>query len=85
MMRLRLLCRYIYTNKRVNNAKQIKRTIFTIQRRSVKARRYNNTNNKSRSKKNADKLKIEALQLEILELKKELDKYKPKTIKVIRN
>ena len=36
-------------------------------------------------KKSADKLKIEALELEILELKKELIKYKPKTIKVVRS
>ena len=40
---------------------------------------------KAAPKKSADKQKIEALELEILELKKELDKYKPKTIKVIRN
>ena len=43
------------------------------------------TTTKPAPKKSADKLKIEALELEILELKKELSKYKPKTIKVVRN
>ena len=40
---------------------------------------------KAAPKKSADKQKIEALELEILELKKELGKYKPKAIKVVRN
>ena len=43
------------------------------------------TTTKPAPKKSADKLKIEALELEILELKKELSKYKPKTIKVVRS
>ena len=43
------------------------------------------TTTKPAPKKSADKLKIEALELEILELKKELSKYKPKAIKVVRN
>lgn len=40
---------------------------------------------KAAPKKSPDRLKIEALELEILELKNELQKYKPKEIKVIRN